>query len=109
MCNSRQIQSMVQVERGAVSERVVCLQMCAEYCEVFCLKFGSVARPALEAVDREADPELLRALEVIGAHVAALVDMRLHAAIDSAREGQVRCLVALAVLPPLDPRIGVAV
>ena len=57
----------------------------------------------------EADPELHIVLEVIGAHGPTLVGKRRHAALDSAREDEVRCLVALAVLPALAPRIVVAV
>ena len=49
------------------------------------------------------------ALEVIGAHVATLVDTRLSAALDSDSEDEVRCLVARAVTPKLAQLIVVAV
>ena len=70
---------------------------------------GTGSAAGAKAGAAEADPELHNVLEVIGAHVATLVGKRRHAALDSAREDEVRCLVALAVLPALAPRIVVAV
>ena len=61
------------------------------------------------AIHNEANPELLQALDVIGAHVATLVDTRLHAVRAPAYEDQVRCIVALTVKPTLAKRVVVAV
>ena len=61
------------------------------------------------AVDHEADLEVAHALEVIGAHVATLVDTRLSAALDSESQDEVRCLVARAVTPKLAQLIVVTV